>query len=149
MSDENVQQPYWHLWVDEKGVSRTTRCFMNHFDLVQYSNPTPEYHCTGLPEPLHTRFVVLPPGYEAPMHPTPKPQWVIVLQGGWYTRTLDGNEVYYRAGDIHFGADLPIAGVPENQQGHSCRNTSQTEPLAAMIIQVCGALPQPDDFKSL
>ncbi|WP_152558770.1 cupin domain-containing protein [Endozoicomonas numazuensis] len=145
MSEENIILPYWHLWADEEGLSHTSQRYLSHFDLIQYSNPTPEYHCCDLPKPLSTRFVVLPPGYEAPMHSTPKPQWVIILQGGWYTRTLDGNEVFYRAGDIHFGGDLPVEDKSENQQGHSCRNTSQTEPLAAMIIQVDNVLPKPKD----
>lgn len=146
MAESQVVQSYWHLWHDEMGKSHTTRAELSGFELIEYSSPSPEYHCRDLPLPLITELVVLPPNWSSPQHATPKPQWVIVLSGQWYTKTSDGVEVYYQAGDMHFGGDTPIAGVDVSEQGHISMNPSKTENATFMIIQVDGLLKTPRLF---
>ena len=36
-TNEKPTLPYWHLWVDEQGVSHQTRCQMTEFEMKSIS----------------------------------------------------------------------------------------------------------------
>ncbi|WP_444938586.1 hypothetical protein [Microbulbifer sp. JMSA002] len=139
-----AQQKYYHLWTDKSHISRTTEHYLTGFTLIQYSNPNPEYHYKDLPEVINSEFAILPPSWESDFHPTPSPQWVITLSGRWRTTTKDGICVTYQPGDVHFGGDLPLKGVPLNQQGHKALNPSSKESTKVLILSVNTPLSIPE-----
>ncbi|WP_444921431.1 hypothetical protein ACJJID_03045 [Microbulbifer sp. CnH-101-G] len=147
-TNKSIRQKYYHLWTDENYISRTTEQYFTDFALIQYSNPTPEYHYQALPVVKGSEFAILPPGWESDFHPTPSPQWVITLSGQWSTTTKDGVSITYQPGDVHFGGDLPIEELPLNQQGHRAFNPSTNEPAKVLIISVNTPLSPPQNRDS-
>ena len=107
MSDEAKPRiPYWHLWCDDGGVSRQTRCALTEFELNSIQPPaTPQW----LGEKTHdgaTVFVtVLPSGWRGDWHENPRPQWIVPLTGRWYVESMDGQRVEMGPGEISFGED--------------------------------------------
>ncbi|WP_444927598.1 hypothetical protein ACJJI4_07435 [Microbulbifer sp. TRSA002] len=145
MQKEIVRQDFYHLWYDKRGRSRTTVGHFSDFELIQYSNPVPEYHYRDLPKVIRSELAILPPGWKSDFHSTPNPQWVITLSGCWRTTTRDGVEVTYRPGDVHFGGDTPVNGIAIDQQGHCTINPSKTDPAKLLILTVDSLLPAPEE----
>ncbi|AWF81094.1 hypothetical protein BTJ40_09860 [Microbulbifer sp. A4B17] len=139
-----ISQKFYHLWCDKGSGSRTTVGYFSDFELIQYSNPVPEYHFRDLPKVNRTEFAILPPGWESDFHSTPSPQWVITLAGQWRTTTRDGVVVTYKPGDVHFGGDVPTKEMAVNQQGHCTINPSEKEPAKLLILGVDSLLSVPE-----
>ncbi|WHI47503.1 hypothetical protein ACJJIE_07235 [Microbulbifer sp. TRSA001] len=142
---ESIFQEFYHLWCDRSGGSRTTVEYLTGFDLMQYSNPVPEYHCRDVPKVSRSEFAILPPGWESDFHSTPNPQWVITLSGRWRTTTRDGVVATYMPGDVHFGGDILVSGTDVDQQGHCTVNPSKTDPVKLLILIVDSLLAIPEE----
>jgi hypothetical protein len=56
-------------------------------------------------------FNVMPVGWVGELHPSPALQWVVPLSGRWFIETQDGKRIEMGPGDIHWGADLDLAGT--------------------------------------
>ena len=123
--------PYWHVWTDEHGVSRQTRCFMTDFALQSISPPaTPQWQGPKTRGDATVMMTVLPVGWSGDWHENPKPQWIIPLSGRWWVETMDGQRVEMGPGDISFGEDQGTA----DKRGHAS-GTVGDAPAVLMLVQ--------------
>ena len=102
MNEEKPAVPYWHLWTDERGVSRQSRCAMTAFDLKSMSPPAgPQWQGAKTHAPTTVFVTVQPVGWIGTWHENPKPQWIVPLSGP-LVRRVDGRP----AGRDGAGRDL-------------------------------------------
>jgi len=126
--------PYWHLWTDEDGVSRQTRCAMREFTLQTMSPPAdPQWQGAKTHEAATVFVTVQPVGWVGTWHENPKPQWIIPLSGRWFVESMDGQRVEMGTGEISFGEDQGTRAVGE-RKGH-LSGTVGDEPAVLMIVQ--------------
>jgi len=137
-SPENLTPPtvdFWHVWVDENGVSRQSRRKIKDFKLSSMSPPASPQWVGQVKETGGTFFfTVQPVGWLGTWHENPKPQWIIPLSGRWFVETMDGQRVEMGPGEISFGADQ---GTKEDVQGHigHLSGTVGDEPVVLAIVQ--------------
>ncbi len=126
--------PYWHLWTDEHGVSRQTRCAMTTFAFGSMSPPAaPQWLGLKTREDATVLVTVQPVGWIGTWHENPKPQWIIPLSGRWFVESMDGQRVEMGAGELSFGEDQGTkADGP--RRGH-LSGTVGDEPAVLMIVQ--------------
>jgi len=123
--------PYWHLWTDDDGVSRQTRCAMTSFDLKSIAPPaTPQWLGEKTQEKSTVLVTVLPVGWTGDWHENPKPQWIVPLSGRWFVESMDGQRVEMGAGEISFGEDMDT----NDGKGHRSGAVGD-EPAVLMIVQ--------------
>src|SRR5205823_3203573 len=69
--------PYWHVWTDEQGVSRQTRCSAGDFVSKSISPPAvPQWQDQLAAGEAIVLLTVQPVGWTAKWHENPKPQWI-------------------------------------------------------------------------
>lgn len=105
----NPQKPamaYWHVYVDEDGVSRQQRFDLSNFELKGI-NPDvePQWNDKMEPSQAGVTFTVLPVGWVGEWHDNPKPQWIAILSGRWFVETMDGTRVEMGPGELMMGED--------------------------------------------
>jgi hypothetical protein len=128
--------PYWHVWTDENGVSRQSRCWIKDFEFASVSSgAAPSW--IGRPGDPAARVVVLvlPPGWVGEWHENPAPQWIVPLSGRWFVETMDGTRVEMGPGELSFGNDQNTRPDEEGRRGHRS-GTVGTEPAVLMLVQV-------------
>lgn len=128
--------PYWHVWTDENGVSRQSRCWIKDFEFASISTgAAPSW--IGRPGDPAARVVVLvlPPGWVGEWHENPAPQWIVPLSGRWFVETMDGTRVEMGPGELSFGNDQNTRPDEEGRRGHRS-GTVGTEPAVLMLVQV-------------
>jgi hypothetical protein len=128
--------PYWHVWTDENGVSRQSRCWIKDFEFASVSTgAAPSW--IGRPGDPAARVVVLvlPPGWVGEWHENPAPQWIVPLSGRWFVETMDGTRVEMGPGELSFGNDQNTRPDEEGRRGHRS-GTVGTEPAVLMLVQV-------------
>jgi hypothetical protein len=128
--------PYWHVWTDEDGVSRQSRCWIKDFEFASVSSgAAPSW--IGRPGDPAARVVVLvlPPGWVGEWHENPAPQWIVPLSGRWFVETMDGTRVEMGPGELSFGNDQNTRPDEEGRRGHRS-GTVGTEPAVLMLVQV-------------
>ena len=126
--------PYWHVWTDEQGLSRQTRCEMTHFTLASIAPPaTPQWQGEATSAPATVLVTVLPAGWTSDWHENPKPQWIIPLSGRWFVETLDGRRVEMGVGEASFGEDQG-ARTADGRRGHRS-GVLGDEPCTLMLVQ--------------
>jgi hypothetical protein len=126
---------YWHVWTDADGVSRQTRCELDHFVSKSISPPAaPQWqdqlalgHATVL-------VTVQPVGWIGDWHENPKPQWIVPLTGRWFVETMDGTRVEMGPGEISFGEDQGTKPDAKGRRGH-LSGTIGDAPAVLMIVQ--------------
>ncbi len=134
MTEEKPSIPYWHLWTDDDGVSRQTRCTMTEFELESMSPPAgPQWQGAKTHAPATVFVTVQPVGWIGTWHENPKPQWIVPLSGRWFVESMDGRRVEMGPGEISFGEDQGTK-ADGDRKGH-LSGTVGDEPAVLMIVQ--------------
>jgi hypothetical protein len=128
--------PYWHVWVDENGVSHQDRCELTDFDLASISHGAAPQWIDRLNCPA-TNVVIsgLPVGWVGEWHENPKPQWIVPLSGRWFVETMDGKRVEMGPGELSFGNDQNTKPDAQGRRGHRS-GTVGNQPCIIMMTQV-------------
>ena len=131
---EHPHISYWHLWTDEKGISRQRRCQIEDFELKPIQpGAAPQWQGQKTSDEMSTMITVLPVGWVADWHENPKPQWIIPLSGRWFVEAMDGSRVELGAGEISFGGDQDCREA-DGKKGHRS-GTVGDKPAVLMIVQ--------------
>ncbi len=131
---ESPAIPYWHLWVDEDGVSHHARCAMTEFQMKSMSGAAaPQWQGKKTTEPTTVMVTVQPVGWTGEWHENPKPQWIIPLSGRWFVEAMDGQRIEMGPGEISFGEDQNCKTV-DGRTGHFS-GTVGDEPAVLMVVQ--------------
>jgi hypothetical protein len=146
MTDRPYLQ-YWHLFADEDGISRQTRCTMDHFDLKPIQpGAAPQWLGEKASGAMTSMVTVLPVGWVGDWHENPKPQWIIPLSGRWFVEAMDGTRAEMGPGEIAFGGDQNCKSR-EGKTGHHS-GTVGDAPAVLMIVQLDQAdAPAPCAFR--
>jgi hypothetical protein len=132
--DAKPEVPYWHLWADEQGVSRQTRCTLTEFDMKSMQPPAdPQWQGQKTQDGMTVMVTVQPAGWTGAWHENPKPQWIIPLSGRWFVESMDGQRVEMGPGEISFGEDQDTREV-DGKQGH-LSGTVGDAPAVLMVVQ--------------
>jgi hypothetical protein len=127
---------YWHVWTDDHGISRQTRCEMHDFVLQSIEPPaSPQWLDRQTAEGAMVIISVLPPTWIGTWHENPKPQWIIPLSGRWFVQTMDGKRVEMGPGELSFGEDQSTQPDAQGRKGH-ISGTIGKEPAVLMIVQL-------------
>ncbi|HVA15322.1 MAG TPA: cupin domain-containing protein [Stellaceae bacterium] len=125
---------YWHLWTDSEGISRQTRCAMDHFDLESMQAPAdPQWQGERTHGAMTVLVTVQPVGWVGTWHENPKPQWIVPLSGRWFVESMDGTRTEMGAGELSFGGDQNCRPL-EGKRGHRS-GTIGDNPAVLMVIQ--------------
>ncbi len=126
---------YWHVWTDQNGISRQTRCSLTRFSLKSMPGAAPQWQDELGASGATINFSVLPVGWIGDWHENPKPQWIIPLSGRWFVETMDGRRVEMGPGDISFGEDQGTLTGSDGRKGHRS-GTIGNEPAVLMLVQL-------------
>ncbi|MBV8535018.1 MAG: cupin domain-containing protein [Alphaproteobacteria bacterium] len=138
--DRAPQVAYWHLWTDEGGVSRQTRCTIEHFELKSMNPPAgPQWQGERIRGPMTLLITVQPVGWVGDWHENPKPQWIVPLSGRWFVESMDGERVEMGPGEISFGGDQNTRPL-DGRKGH-LSGTVGAEPAVLLVVQLDGPPP--------
>jgi hypothetical protein len=147
-TDARLAVAYWHLWTDDGGLSRQTRCLMTTFQ-KKAIQPQAAPQWIGALEKDHMTvfFTVLPVNWVGDWHENPRPQWIIPLAGRWFVESMDGQRVEMGPGEISFGEDQKTR-QHNGKRGH-LSGTIGDEPVTLMIVQLDGksTIASPCRFK--
>lgn len=128
--------PYWHVWVDQDGVSHQDRCIARNFVSKTISAPAaPQWQDQVASGEAVVLITVQPVGWTGTWHENPKPQWIIPLSGRWFVETMDGHRVEMGPGDISFGQDQGTRADGKGHKGH-LSGTVGDEPAVLMVVQL-------------
>lgn len=139
MTNANQSKPilsYWHVWTDEKGVSRQTRAALTSFAKERMGGDADlQWNNHLMASSSNILFTQLPVGWVGDWHENPKPQWIVPLSGKWFVETMDGQRVEMGPGEVSFGGDQR---TKPNQQGHKGHRSGTVgrEPAFLMIVQL-------------
>ena len=97
--------PYWHLWVDEQGVSHQAQCALTEFELKGVGPADPQWNNKHGTHPSTVVYTVQPVGWVGDWHENPAPQWIVVLSGRWWIESMDGTRIEQGPGEFSFGED--------------------------------------------
>jgi hypothetical protein len=126
---------YWHLWTDDDGVSRQTRCSMEHFELKSIQpQAAPQWQGGKANGTMTTMVTVLPVGWMGAWHENPRPQWIIPLSGRWFVEAMDGTRAEFGPGELSFGGDQNCREI-DGRCGHKS-GTVGDAPAVLMIVQL-------------
>ena len=135
MTETPPQIPYWHLYVDDDGVSRQRQCHMTEFEKTAISEgATPQWNGKDYPAGVTVKMVVLPVGWEGGWHRNPAPQWIIPLSGRWSVESMDGTVIEMGPGEISFGEDQDARDAEDGQTGHASRTVGD-EAARLLLVQ--------------
>ncbi|NJC27374.1 cupin domain-containing protein [Neolewinella antarctica] len=127
----NPSIPYWHVYTDEKGISRQKLRHLTNFELESMGGGSGEQWNNKLMKgATQIIFSELPADFDGDWHENPQPQWIIPLTGGWWVETMDGQRVEMRVGELSFGADQGTT----DEQGHKS-GVLDNKPCTMMIVQ--------------
>ncbi len=131
---------YWHLWVDQAGISHQSRCALTDFTLQGFAaGAAPQWvgrETTGEATVLVT---ILPVGWVGDWHANPRPQWIVPLSGTWFVQSMDGERVEMGPGDLSFGGDQAARDVG-GRSGH-LSGTVGDAPAVLLLVQLAGDPP--------
>jgi hypothetical protein len=134
MSDK-PEVSYWHLWADEDGISRQTRCSMDEFELKPIQpGAAAQWQGHKTTGAMTSMVTVLPVGWVGEWHENPKPQWIIPLSGCWFVEAMDGTRAEMGPGEIAFGGDQNCRAM-DGKRGHKS-GTIGDQPAVLMIVQL-------------
>jgi hypothetical protein len=134
-SGDKPQIDYWHVWTDQNGISRQTKCALTDFFLKGMSGAAPQWQNELAAKGATVNFSILPAGWVGDWHENPKPQWIIPLSGCWFVETMDGHRVEMGRGDISFGEDQGTVTGSDGRKGHRS-GTIGREPAVLMLVQL-------------
>jgi hypothetical protein len=126
--------PYWHLWVDDQGVSHQRECRLDNYGphrvgdaAAQWNAPQPRSEATVV-------FTVQPVGWVGEWHENPAPQWIVVLSGRWFVESMDGTRIEQGPGEFSLGEDQGCV-ARDGRKGHRS-GTVGDEPCCLMTVQL-------------
>ncbi len=138
---ESPRLAYWHLWVDEAGVSRQTRCELADFELKGVGGAAPQWNKALPKDEMEVVFTVQPVGWVGEWHENPAPQWITVLSGAWWIESMDGTRIEQRAGEFSLGADHNCRRDAQGRRGHRS-GTIGNAPAVLMCVRLHTAPPR-------
>jgi hypothetical protein len=97
--------PYWHLYVDEDGVSHQRECRLTRYALERIGAADPQWNDELGTHSSTVVVTVLPAGWVGEWHENPAPQWIVVLSGRWFIESMDGTRIEQGPGEFSFGED--------------------------------------------
>jgi hypothetical protein len=127
--------PYWHLWVDEQGVSHQTQCALKEFELKGVGGADPQWNNKHDMHPSTVVVTVQPVGWVGDWHENPAPQWIIVLSGRWWIECMDGTRIEQGPGEFSFGEDQNCTKSEDGRKGHRS-GTIGDQPAVLMTVQL-------------
>jgi hypothetical protein len=132
---------YWHLWTDESGISRQTRCALAGFEFKGIGDAAPQWNKALPGSGTSIVFTVQPVGWVGAWHENPAPQWIVVLSGGWWVESMDGTRIEQRAGEFSLGADQTCTRDADGRFGHRS-GTIGDVPAVLMCLRLSTDLPR-------
>ena len=134
MSDTTPRIAYWHLHVDDDGVSHHAQRWLTSFELTSVSPPArPQWNGEKTTGRTSSSVVVLPVGWNGGWHENPRPQWIIPLSGRWFVEAMDGHRIEFGPGEISFGEDQGCI-ERDGRKGHAS-GTVGGEPAVLFLVQ--------------
>ncbi len=141
------KMPYWHVYVDDEGMSRQQRFELSDFTLKGI-DPTvePQWNDKMDPSKAGVTFTVLPVGWVGDWHENPKPQWIAILTGRWFVETMDGHRVEMGPGELMMGEDQNTK-ERDGRKGHKS-GTVGSEPCTMIVtgLDVTPTVNKPGRF---
>jgi hypothetical protein len=135
MSETRPAVAYWHVWVDERGVSRQSRCRIERFVLRSMPGAAPQWQDVLGTSRATVNVSVLPVGWVGDWHENPKPQWIIPLSGRWFVQTMDGQRVEMGPGELSFGEDQGCTPNAAGEKGLLSGPVGD-EPAVLVLVQL-------------
>ncbi len=126
--------PYWHLYVDEDGVSHQMQCQLTDYALAGVGPADPQWNNEQGKHPSTVVFTVQPVGWVGDWHENPAPQWIVVLSGRWFIESMDGTRIEQGPGEFSFGEDQGCT-EKHGKKGHRS-GTIGDEPCRLMTVQL-------------
>ncbi|MGH6985343.1 MAG: hypothetical protein ACRED9_00690 [Caulobacteraceae bacterium] len=126
--------PYWHLYVDENGVSHQRECRLTEYEFAGVGPAEPQWSDKQGTHPSTVVFTVQPVGWVGDWHENPAPQWIVVLSGAWWIESMDGMRIEQGPGDVSFGEDQGCT-EKDGKKGHRS-GTIGNEPAVLMTVQL-------------
>ncbi len=126
--------PYWHLWVDENGISHQAQCALTAYELAQIGGASPQWNNKQDRSEATVVFTVQPVGWIGEWHENPAPQWIVVLSGRWFIESMDGTRVEQAAGEFSLGEDQGCVDAG-GKRGHRSGTIGEI-PAVLMTIQL-------------
>ena len=138
MSDQDAgpkpSTDYWHLYVDENGVSHQKKCQLTNYEKKSVGPADPQWNDKQGTHPSTVVFTVQPVGWVGDWHENPAPQWIIVLSGRWFIESMDGTRIEQGPGEFSFGEDQGCTET-DGKKGHRS-GTIGDEPCRLMTVQL-------------
>ena len=131
---EKPRIPYWHLWVDDDGVSHQTRCELTEWELKGVGNAAPQWNDTQERGEATVVFTVQPVGWLGEWHENPAPQWIVPLSGRWWVEAMDGTRIETGPGEMSLGEDQNCRADASGRKGHKS-GTIGDQPAVLMTIR--------------
>ena len=131
---EKPRIPYWHLWVDDDGVSHQTRCELTEWELKGVGNAAPQWNDTQERGEATVVFTVQPVGWVGEWHENPAPQWIVPLSGRWWVEAMDGTRIETGPGEMSLGEDQNCRADASGRKGHKS-GTIGDQPAVLMTIR--------------
>lgn len=126
--------PYWHLYVDEAGVSHQRECRLTGYGLRRIGAADPQWNDELGTHSSTVVFTVLPIGWVGEWHENPAPQWIVVLSGRWFIESMDGTRIEQGAGEFSFGEDQGCIET-DRKKGHRS-GTIGDAPAVLMTVRL-------------
>ena len=136
MSDLGPQPevPYWHLWVDDEGVSHQQQCLLTKYEAKQVGPADPQWNNAQPRSESTVVFTVQPVGWVGEWHENPAPQWIVVLSGRWFIESMDGTRIEQGPGEFSLGEDQGCV-TSDGRLGHRS-GTVGDQPAVLMTVQL-------------
>ena len=100
---------YTRLYADSSGESRFEDLSLS-FQLIQYAPPTPSIYVSTFAPATQYGILVLPPGWDGGLHPTPNRQVFFILRGIVEVELSGGERRQFAAGQMVVGEDTAGKG---------------------------------------
>lgn len=126
--------PYWHLYVDENGMSHQRQCHLTDYALSSVGPADPQWSDKQPTVSSTVVFTVQPVGWVGDWHENPAPQWIVVLSGRWFIESMDGTRIEQGPGQFSFGEDQGCIAT-DGRRGHRS-GTIGDEPAMLMTVQL-------------
>jgi hypothetical protein len=134
--DAPPKLPYWHVWTDDDGMTRQTRCELTGFHLHRMGGGVaPQWNDLLVTSKTTVLIANMPVGWIGDWHENPKPQWIVPLSGRWFVETTDGMRVEMGPGELSFGGDQNAKPDARGRVGHRSGTVGDV-PAVVMIIQL-------------
>jgi hypothetical protein len=128
------QVPYWHLWVDDEGVSHQQECHLTNYQPHSVGAADPQWNNKQPRGESTVVFTVQPVGWVGEWHENPAPQWIVVLSGRWFIESMDGTRIEQGPGEFSLGEDQGCV-ARDGRLGHRSGTVGDV-PAVLMTVQL-------------